>query len=123
LGPGALTTVRIPVPSAAEMEMLRLAPTPTDEIRTMAESLVDTAGRPLVTNELYQLLTGRGVVIYGQNPRGNLSAKLHGGDKLVNLKGGYGWWFKDRPYPPAQYDPNKAEAPSEDESLSASVNS
>ena len=78
---------------AAKIEETLNKPTPQREIHDMAREGLRSEGRPIPTNLLYEKLTSRGVIVGGQNPIGNLGAKLAYAPDLQNTRG-EGWWFK-----------------------------
>ncbi|HEY1933830.1 MAG TPA: hypothetical protein VGG99_17590 [Acetobacteraceae bacterium] len=81
---------------------------PIEMIRSQATAYVINCIRPIPTSVLFQAMENAGIRILGQNPAGNLGSKLNQipGKPLINLPK-FGWWPRDRPYPPAGYDPAK----------------
>jgi len=49
--------------------------------------------RPLIISDLFQALVDRGIKINGQNPKGNLSAKLSQPEDIVYVKD-EGWYYR-----------------------------
>lgn len=79
--------------TAAKIEQALNRPTPQREIHDIVRAILHHEGRAMPTNLLFERLTKKGVIVGGQNPVGNLGAKLAYAIDLENIKG-IGWWFK-----------------------------
>lgn len=75
----------------------KLPPTPKAEIAKAAARLIRERQRPIPLGDLCDALTADGIVIGGNDPKANLSAKLGQSDDLISLRG-HGWWIKGEPY-------------------------
>lgn len=74
-------------------------------IRNFAAAIIDGAGRPVPRKELYDEMRRRKAKINAQNPLMALSTTMwHLQEVFVRIPK-YGYWFRDRPYPPAGYTP------------------
>jgi hypothetical protein len=78
------------------------------EIAKLALDLIEARGAPVSRNALFADLENAGIALRGTDPKMVLSTMLwrsmRDGFNLVRLPG-FGYWFRDRPYPPANYDP------------------
>ncbi|UZK70549.1 hypothetical protein OKW76_05775 [Sphingomonas sp. S1-29] len=71
--------------------------------------IISNRGAPVSRSELYEALKARGVAVYGKDPVMVLSTMLwRSQDRIVRL-GSEGYWFRNRPYPPANYYPDTAD--------------
>lgn len=76
-----------------------------DFVANKALALIEAEGRPLSRRELFQKLNEADVKIYGKDPEMVLSTMLwRSSDRIARLRK-HGYWPKDKPYPPAGYDP------------------
>jgi hypothetical protein len=95
---------------------------PTSKARILASAAlkeIDLDGCPIQVSDLVPRIEAQGLTIGGENPAANLSAHLNNSDWLVSLKG-YGWWPKEKPYPPANYP---GESPEKDEAVAPHLQS
>ncbi len=65
------------------------------------EAILNEWERPVRLSELYDEVTKRGLVVGGKDPKGNFGARLWGSGRFRSISKSTGWWFKDRPWPPA----------------------
>lgn len=76
-----------------------------EEVAEAARELIAERGEPIARDELYDLLTKRGLTIDGKDPQMVLSTMLwRMRDRVVRLKEG-GYWLQDEQYSPAEYYP------------------
>ena len=69
----------------------------------MVASIIDARGQPVPRNYIYAALEDEGIKIKGTDPKMVLSTILWRlKSRFVRLKG-YGYWFVDRDYEPADY--------------------
>lgn len=73
------------------------SPTPKSEIVKAAVGVVREHQKPVPLGDLCDALTAAGVVIGGNDPKANLSAKLGQSSELISLRK-LGWWIKGEPY-------------------------
>lgn len=73
------------------------SPTPKAEIARAAAKLIRERQQPIPLGDLCDALTANGIVIGGNDPKANLSAKLGQSDDLISLRR-HGWWIKGEPY-------------------------
>lgn len=86
---------------------------PAEVSREVLAVLV-AAERPLKRGALLSALSKRGVKVGGTDKSKVLGTILwRAKDQFVSLSG-WGYWIKDRPYPPALYDPLKVTDSQED---------
>jgi hypothetical protein len=74
-------------------------------IRQFARAAIAAANRPLPRKDLYAALEQHKIKINGKNPLMGLSTimwRLQ--DEFVRIPG-FGYWFRDRPFPGAKYKP------------------
>lgn len=79
-----------------------------EDIGEIVKSLLNSAGRPLNRNELFDLLEEKGIHLFGSNPKMILSTMLwRMQDQFIRLRP-YGYWIRNLPCPQANYDPQDA---------------
>jgi hypothetical protein len=81
-----------PTAIASGIEAALNKPTPQRQLHEMVFQILESEKRALTTSALHDKLVERGAIIGGQNPVGNLGAKLSYAEGLMNIKG-TGWWF------------------------------
>ena len=73
----------------------------------VAREVVQAAGKPLTRDELFEQMPKHGVIIEGQDPPVVFQTMLwRMKSRLIHLKG-HGYWLPERPWGPADYDPEK----------------
>jgi hypothetical protein len=97
----SLRTQHEPEAHVAQQTQKRAA-TPMAEFTREAELVLREAERPLPRTSFLAALEDRGVVVGGADPRNTLSARLARLPDVINITG-YGYWHKERPFPPAGY--------------------
>lgn len=76
-----------------------------EEVADMAAVLIEKNCAPILRADLFRLIEDRGLHIHGKNPEMVLSTMMwRTQDKFVRIPG-WGYWFRDRPFPPAKYQP------------------
>lgn len=79
---------------------------PKEEVAKAAREIILERGSAIKRDELYDLLTSRGLVIQGKDPQMVLSTMLwRMKDEIVRVKGG-GYWVADVSNPELEYDPH-----------------
>lgn len=73
-------------------------PASADELANATLALISERGTPIRLGDAYSVLTARGYVIGGKEPRNNLGAKLSADKRLRSVQG-HGWWFANEPLP------------------------
>jgi len=68
------------------------------------EAVLNGYGHPLPLEQLFNEVTKSGLVVGGQKPKDNYSARLYNSGCFRSLGKKTGWWFKDRPLPGSQED-------------------
>jgi hypothetical protein len=80
-----------------------------EDVAEAAREIALERGAPIMRDELYDLLTARGLVIEGKDPQMVLSTMLwRVRDKVARVKGG-GYWPADIPNAEVGYDPSTAQ--------------
>lgn len=91
------------------MPGVRRQKTPMQEFENTVIEILSDADAPLDRSDLYTALTERDVVIGSPNVNSDLntlSARMSRmKEKVVNVSG-FGYWLKDRAFPPGGYDPD-----------------
>ncbi len=78
---------------------------PREFIVEMSLKLIEDAGRPLNRQQLFDRLAAHGVHVFGKDPQMVLSTMLwRSQDQIVRLPE-FGYWPKERAFPPARYVP------------------
>ncbi|MFA6607324.1 MAG: hypothetical protein WCS75_10025 [Sphingomonas sp.] len=78
---------------------------PREAVLDVVLKIISARGTPVSRSDLYDALQSHGIRLYGKDPVMVLSTMLwRSQDRIVRL-GSKGYWFKDRPYPPASYYP------------------
>lgn len=81
-----------------------------EEVAKSARDIIRERGEPIMRDELFDLLTSRGLTIQGKDPRMVLSTMLwRMRDQVVRVKNG-GYWLADIPNEEAGYNPAPARA-------------
>lgn len=78
---------------------------PPAEVVDAVKQIIDRAGYPMTRGQLLPQLTRRGLEIKGTYPSKVLGTNLWRSGQFVQLEG-LGYWPKDKPYPPAGYEPD-----------------
>lgn len=79
-----------------------------EEVAKVARDIIRERGEPIMRDELFDLLTSRGLTIQGKDPRMVLSTMLwRMRERVARVKGG-GYWPADIPNAAAGYDPATA---------------
>lgn len=78
-----------------------------DQIVSAAREVLKQAyPQPLSIAELFRVLSESGIKISGQNPKGNLSAKLAAPDDIVYVRD-EGWYYRPKREEAPDYEPGK----------------
>lgn len=81
---------------------------PKEEVAAVAREVILERGTPIMRDELYDLLTARGLVIQGKDPKMVLSTMLwRVKDQIARVEGS-GYWPTDVPNSEVGYEPTKA---------------
>jgi hypothetical protein len=103
---GASTEVRVPDEDEEAGGLSRV------ELLPHIRAVIEDAGKPLTRGQLLMKLDSRGAKVGGKANRsknmGTIMWRLR--DDFVNLQG-LGYWLRDRPYAPADYDPSDGNSP------------
>ena len=82
-----------------------------EQLRPKLREIIYEANRPLTRSGLLKALDERGIPIGGTNRSKNMGTIMWRlSDDFVSLEG-FGYWLRDRPYPPAGYDPADQNSP------------
>ncbi len=78
---------------------------PREEIGDAVAAILDERNEPILRDPLFDELEQRGIHLVGKDPRMILSTMIwRMSDRFIRLPP-HGYWFKDRPFHPANYDP------------------
>lgn len=78
---------------------------PRNRVGEEAAIIIDQNARPVPRADLFKALAERGFHIYGKDAEMVLSTMMwRMQDKFVRIPA-WGYWFRDRPFPPAKYVP------------------
>ena len=76
---------------------------PKEEVGKVVRMLIERRGRPIARDLLLDALEAEGIELKGKVPKMVLSTMLwRMGDQFVRLKD-FGYWLKEKPFPPANY--------------------
>jgi hypothetical protein len=78
---------------------------PREQVLEVVAQALKRSGRPMQLRELFDSVTESGIILQGTDPSAVLGTMIwRARTRFANLKG-FGYWFKDRPYAPASYEP------------------
>ncbi len=79
----------------------------TARIADASEEIISLMGRPVPRPELLKALENAGVPIGGKDPAATLASALwREKERFISLRS-HGYWLKPKPYPAADYDPQR----------------
>lgn len=82
---------------------------PREQVLEVVAEALERAGRPMQLRELFEAVGQAGIDLQGTDPSAVLGTMVWRARKrFANIKG-YGYWFADRAYEPAGYEPTGAE--------------
>lgn len=89
-----------------------------------AREIILDAGRPVPRKELFEDLASRGIHIHGKDPEMVLSTMMWRMPQDFIRLAGYGYWLRELPYAPANYEGARAfaiESEAEQDVLAAEI--
>ncbi|MGO9945198.1 MAG: hypothetical protein ACLPIC_20945 [Rhodoblastus sp.] len=100
----------------------RVAGNPKKElVAAEALEIIRQSGRPIPRAELYEALKGRGVIVNGNDPLVTFSTMLWRMKPVIMHLQGFGYWDPALPYADADYAPENAITPSDDDLFDADL--
>ncbi len=79
---------------------------PREQVLEVVAEALEAAGRPMQLRELFQAVADAGINLQGTDPSAVLGTMMWRARKrFANLRG-FGYWFTDRKYKPAGYEPS-----------------
>jgi hypothetical protein len=83
----------------------RLKNSKKEEVARVAREILAGQDKPMLRRELLKAVTERGIILSGKDPEMVLSTMMwRMQNEFVRLPR-WGYWLKNRPYEPAEYDP------------------
>ncbi len=78
---------------------------PREQVLEVVADALERAVRPMQLRELFEAVTAAGIDLQGADPSAVLGTMIwRARARFANIKG-FGYWFADRPYGPAGYEP------------------
>ncbi|WP_099557076.1 hypothetical protein [Hartmannibacter diazotrophicus] len=77
-----------------------------EDVAEAAYEIIQERGEPIPRDELFDLLSERGITIQGKDPQMVLSTMLWRMKDVIIRIPNYGYWLRNEPHPEAGYDPS-----------------